>query len=81
MSAALGHRKIALLEVAILPVEDHEPGSTIGQEEILDLVPEGVGVGGADDVIHHGVGERGIDPRGHRARGRQHRRWEEEDGR
>ncbi|EMS62759.1 Carboxyl-terminal-processing protease [Triticum urartu] len=58
----LGHGKITLLEVAILPVEDHEPGSTVGEEEILDLVPKGEGIGGADDVIHHRVGERGGDP-------------------
>lgn len=58
----LSHGKIALLEVAILPVEDHEPGSAVGKEEVLDLVPERVGVGGADEVIHHGVGERGVDP-------------------
>ena len=57
-------REIALLEVAILPVEDHEPGSTVGEEVITDLGPDGKRGGGADDMIHHGVRESGVDPQG-----------------
>ncbi|XP_044964904.1 uncharacterized protein LOC123425287 [Hordeum vulgare subsp. vulgare] len=60
----LGDEEIALLEVSLLPVEDHEPGGTIGEEEIFDFLPDGVGGGGADDVVDHGIRKSGIEPEG-----------------
>ncbi|KAE8817779.1 hypothetical protein D1007_04548 [Hordeum vulgare] len=57
------HTKIALLEVAILSVEDHEPGNAIGEEVVIDLLLESEGGGGADDMIHRRVGKGDIDPK------------------
>ncbi|KAE8809413.1 hypothetical protein D1007_14006 [Hordeum vulgare] len=54
--------KITLLEVAILAVENHVTSGAIGKEEVLDLVPESEGGGGAADVITHRIEEGGVDP-------------------
>lgn len=61
-TCVLRDREVTLLEVAVLAVEHHEAGDATGEEEVLDLVPDGKGSGGADDVIAHGVRKGGIDP-------------------
>ena len=50
-----------MFEVTILPVEDHKPGSPVGEEEIFDLLPKGEGGISADHVIDHGIREGGVD--------------------
>ncbi|KAM3311280.1 hypothetical protein ACQJBY_031760 [Aegilops geniculata] len=86
-TSVLRHREVTLFEIAVLAVEDHETGVAIGEEEIFDFVPEGVGGGGADDVIAHGVREGGINPQNDmgielKVRGRSVGRWRmvEEEG-
>ncbi|KAE8779639.1 Carboxyl-terminal-processing protease [Hordeum vulgare] len=48
-------RQAPLLEVAILPVEDHEAFSSVGEEVIMDLLSAGKGSGGTNDMIGDGI--------------------------
>ena len=54
-ASVFGDGQIALLEVAVLAVEDHEASGAIGKEIVTDLVLEGDSGGGADDMITHGI--------------------------
>ncbi|KAE8796939.1 Carboxyl-terminal-processing protease [Hordeum vulgare] len=58
----LGDGEVSLLEIGILAVEEHETSGAIGKEVVLDLGPDGIGCGGADDMINEGIGESGVDP-------------------
>ena len=60
-----GDGEIALLQITVLAIEQREPRSPIGEEEGLDLGPEGVHGGGADDMVDERIGEGGVDPEHH----------------
>ena len=54
--------EIPLLEITVLPVEHHVPGSSIGEEVVTDPSPELVRGGGTDDMVSKGIGESGVNP-------------------
>ena len=51
-----------MLEIPILPVEDHEASNAAGEEVVFDLLTEGIGGSGTDDVVHHRIHKSGVDP-------------------
>ncbi|KAE8769202.1 hypothetical protein D1007_59229 [Hordeum vulgare] len=57
--------EIALFKVVVLAIEEHEAGGLVGKKEIGDILPEGVGGGGTDNVIGEGIGKGGINPESH----------------
>ena len=59
-AGVLRHREVTLLEVAVLPIEDHVSGRTIGKEVLLDPSPEGIGGGGADHMVDDLICQGGI---------------------
>lgn len=61
-ACVLGDGEVPLFEVAILMIEEHVAGGAVGKEEIMDFLLEGVGGGGAADVVDERVGKGGVDP-------------------
>ena len=61
-ASVLRDGEIPLLEITVLPVEHHVPGSPIGEEVVTDPSPELVRGGGTDDMVSKGIGESGVNP-------------------